>query len=204
MPRKHPRPDAHVERLAALFRTRWVPADGIAPWLRKNLPRLRRMVDDEGWSWADLGRALTLAGITYDGGRPWTGKVLTVKVAQAQNQLRKRAARRAGELPPTRPSDQPVVPTARRAESGSQPTAAMPSPPDRRSPTLSAEPTHEPEFQVARPRTPLAAVPPPLAPSRPVVSRSASEVDAEIAKLLGRPRLGSIPMPAVPEPEEEE
>src|SRR3954451_17882758 len=79
MPRKHPRPDAHVERLAALFRTRWVPADGIAPWLRKNLPRLRRIVDDEGWSWDDLGRALTLAGITYAGwammkaarGRPW-------------------------------------------------------------------------------------------------------------------------------------
>jgi len=30
------------------------------------------------------------------------------------------------------------------------------------------------------------------------------EVDAEIARLLGRPRLGSIPMPPVPEPEEEE
>src|SRR4051794_3108355 len=176
MPRKPPRPDAHVERLAALFRARWVPADGIAPWLRKNLPRLRRMVDDEGWSWADVGRALTLAGITYDGGRPWTGKVLTVKVAQAQNQLRKRAARRAGELPPTRPSDQPVVPTPRRAESGPHPTAAMPSPPARPPPPLSAEPPHEPEFQVASPRTPLAAVPPPGAPSRPAVSRSASEV----------------------------
>src|SRR3954451_10304651 len=154
MPRKHPRPDAHVERLADLFRTRLVPADGIAPWLRKNLARLRRMVDDEGWSWADLGRALTLAGITYDGGRPWTGKVLTVKVAQAQNQLRRRAARRGGELPPPRPPAQPVGTTARRDESGSQPMAAMPSPPDRPSPTLSAEPTHEPEFQVARPRTP--------------------------------------------------
>src|SRR3954447_15134054 len=148
MPRKHPRPDAQVERLAALFRTRWVPADGIAPWLRKNLPRLRRMVDDEGWSWADVGRALTLAGITYDGGKPWTGKVLTVKVAQAQSQLRKRAARRAGELPRSRPpgppADQPVVTTAPRAEIGPQPTIAMPSPSGRPSPTLSAEPTHEP------------------------------------------------------------
>jgi len=204
MPRKHPRPDADVERLASQFRARWVPADGIAPWLRKNLPRLHRMVRDEAWSWADVGRALTLAGITYDGGRPWTGKVLTVKVAQAQNQLRKRAAKRAGVLTPARPSDQPVVAAAWRAESGPQPTAAMPSPPDHLSPILSVEPTSEPEFQVARPRTPLAAVPAPLAPSRPVVSRSASEVDAEIAKLLGRPRLGSIPMPPVPEPEEEE
>src|SRR3954451_21868549 len=111
MPRKHPRPDAHVERLSALFRARRAPADGIAPWLRKNLPRLRRMIDDEGWSWADVGRALTLAGITYEGGRPWTGKVLTVKVAQAQNQLRKRAAKRAGELPPSRLSDHKVAAT---------------------------------------------------------------------------------------------
>lgn len=95
MPRKRPRTDADVERLAAEFRERWTPAYGISPWLRKMGPRLHRMVRDDSWAWADIGRAMTLAGITYESGKPWNGTLLMVKAAQARKQLRDRLTRAA-------------------------------------------------------------------------------------------------------------
>ena len=196
MPRKYARPDADVERVAADLRTRWVPADGIAPWLRKNLPRLRRMARDDAWSWADIGRAMTLAGITYGSGKPWTGKMLTMKVAQAQNQLRQREAERPSrEAPVPRPASPAVEMRGDPVDDTPQPVFSVAKP---------VEPALEPEFQIARPRSPIGAAPAPAAPTRPAVSRSAAEVDAQIAALLGRPKLGSVPMPAVPEPEEDE
>jgi hypothetical protein len=84
MPRKRARPDTQVERLAAQLRDRWTAANGIVPWLRRRLPLLTRLNRDEGWSWADIGRALDVAGITYESGRPWTGFLLARKVGQAR------------------------------------------------------------------------------------------------------------------------
>jgi hypothetical protein len=106
MPRKHARPDAQVERLAAQLRDRWTAADGIVPWLRRRLPLLTRLNQDEGWSWADIGRALDAAGITYESGRPWTGFLLARKVGQARAQVRARKAKRM---------DEATAPLARRA-----------------------------------------------------------------------------------------
>ena len=103
MPRKHPRTDADVEKLAAEFRQRWTPAHGITPWLRRMGSRLQRMVRDESWAWADIGRAMTLAGITYESGKPWTGTLLMVKAAQARKQARDRL---------TRASVAPILPAA--------------------------------------------------------------------------------------------
>src|SRR3954451_17379005 len=60
-------------------------------------PRLRRMVRDGGWTWTDIGRAMTLAGITYASGTPWTGALLNVKMAQARSHLRARDAKREGD-----------------------------------------------------------------------------------------------------------
>ena len=94
MPRRAARPDAQVERLADEFRRRWVAADGIEPWLRRNLGRLARMTE-VGWSWADIGRAMTAAGITYSTGRPWTGPLLARKAVQVRAQIRQREARRS-------------------------------------------------------------------------------------------------------------
>lgn len=118
MPRKVARPDADVERLAVELRKRWVPADGIKPWLRRNAPRLRRMVQDEGWSWQDIGRALTLAGIVYGSGIPWTGKVLTVKITQARAQTRDRAKQAAAASMSPKPAPKP----------GPAPIRAVPQP----------------------------------------------------------------------------
>jgi hypothetical protein len=106
MPRKHARPDAQVERVAAQLRDRWTAADGIMPWLRRRLPLLTRLNQDEGWSWADIGRALDAAGISYETGRPWTGFLLARKVGQARAQVRARKAKRLDgvEAPPVRPA----------------------------------------------------------------------------------------------------
>lgn len=103
MPRKHARPEAQVERLAAQLRDRWTAAEGIMPWLRKRLPLLTELHQEEGWSWADIGRALNAAGITYETGRPWTGSLLARKVDQARAQVRARKAKRmsAADVPAT-------------------------------------------------------------------------------------------------------
>ena len=93
MPRKRPRTDVDVEKLAAEFRERWTPAHGITPWLRRMGTRLQRMVREDSWAWADIGRAMTLAGITYESGKPWTGTLLMVKAAQARKQSRDRLTR---------------------------------------------------------------------------------------------------------------
>ena len=108
MPRKIARPDVDVEQLATELRGRWVPADGIAPWLRRNASRLHRMVRNEGWSWEDIGRALTLAGIVYGSGTPWTGQHLMVKVTQARAQLRDRAKKAAVAAASAQPAAKPL------------------------------------------------------------------------------------------------
>jgi len=126
MPRKYPRPDADIERLAAEFRGRWVPADGIEPWLRRNVASLRRKNRDEGWSWSDIGRALTRAGVVYSGGTAWTGKVLTVKVAQVRAQTRKREAKRAAVSAPL-PSPE-AVPAPSSIQTAPQPLSATAPP----------------------------------------------------------------------------
>jgi hypothetical protein len=61
----------------------------------------------------------------------------------------------------------------------------------------------EPEFQVARLPTLMAAPSSTPAPVPPAPVQPMRDPDVEIARLLGRPKLGSIPMPAVPEPEDE-
>lgn len=95
MARKHPRPDADIARLASDLAASWTAADGIEPWLRTHVPRLTRMIQDESWSWSDIARALTVAGIQYKSGRPWTGTFLAVKAAEVRAQRKKRAHRRA-------------------------------------------------------------------------------------------------------------
>lgn len=116
MPRKRPRTDADVEKLAAEFRERWTPAHGITPWLRRMGSRLQRMVREDSWAWADIGRAMTLAGITYESGKPWTGTLLMVKAAQARKQSRDRltrakvAASLPGAVPPLAAINGPLMP----------------------------------------------------------------------------------------------
>jgi len=215
MSRKPARPDAEIEQLAAELRARWTPADGIMPWLRKRLSRLTRLHEDEGWSWADIGRAMDAAGIRYETGRAWTGFLLARKVGQARAELRKREAKRAAVKPALpRPVELSTQAPAQRAaawvaapaienDSEPQPTFALASLPGRSTPPEPAGPASDPEFRLASLPAVMASPSAAPEPARPVPVRQRRDPDAEIAKLLARPKLGSIPMPTIPEPEDD-
>ena len=79
---------------------------GIEPWLRRRVVRFTRLVQNEGWSWDDIGRALTLAGIVYASGNPWKGSLLSRKAARLRKQLRQQH-QEADAAPPIPP---PVSP----------------------------------------------------------------------------------------------
>jgi hypothetical protein len=61
-----------------------------------------------------------------------------------------------------------------------------------------------PEFQVARLPTVSGSAPSRATPLHPAPVQQRRDPDVEIARLLARSRLGSIPMPAVPEPEDDQ
>ena len=86
---KPPRSDDEVRKLAAVWASRWTPADGIEPWLRRHMDEMRRMIRVDRWSWSDLARSLNEAGITYSGGQ-WTAALLGEKVAGLRWRQRKR------------------------------------------------------------------------------------------------------------------
>jgi len=86
---KPPRSDDEVRRLAAAWASKWTPADGIEPWLRRHMDEMRRMIRVDRWSWSDLARSLNEAGITYAGGQ-WTAALLGDKVATLRWRQRKR------------------------------------------------------------------------------------------------------------------
>jgi len=86
---KPPRSDDEVRKLAAAWATKWTPADGIEPWLRRHMDEMQRMVRMERWSWRDIARSLNEAGITYAGGQ-WTAALLGDKVAGLRSRQRKR------------------------------------------------------------------------------------------------------------------
>lgn len=175
MPRKLSRPDAQISRLATELGRRWVPADGIEPWLRRQLPRLTILLQDEGWSWDDIGRAMTVAGITYATGRTWTGRQLARKAAEARAQGKRR---QRASAPATAPYSVVAGPTLALPPPATLPDAGEGwTPPPRRAFGFASlrgwTPDAEPVAKVA--------VPPPR-PARVV------DADAVIAALLNRPR----------------
>jgi len=86
---KPPRSDDEVRKLAAAWASKWAPADGIEPWLRRYMDEMKRMIRVDRWSWSDLARSLNEAGITYAGGQ-WTAALLGDKVATLRWRQRKR------------------------------------------------------------------------------------------------------------------
>ncbi len=76
---------------------------GIEPWLRRRIVRFTRLVQNEGWSWDDIGRALTLAGIVYASGNPWKGSLLSRKAARLRKQVRQQRQEADAASPPMTP-----------------------------------------------------------------------------------------------------
>ena len=130
--------EADVEELAKKFREDWSEGEVIRSWLRRHGEELRNLVRQEDWSWENIGKALSLAGIQFKTGKGWTGE----NVRRAVDLAMKPKKVRAGKF------DAPSVATASPAPSmAPSPLSASPS----------ARPTGEPEFRIIQ-RGPGSAV----------------------------------------------
>jgi hypothetical protein len=63
-----------IEELAKGFRETWSEGQIIRSWLRSHSEGLRKLVREEDWSWANIGKALSAAGIQYNTDKGWTGE----------------------------------------------------------------------------------------------------------------------------------
>jgi hypothetical protein len=178
MVKKAPRPDAHIARLADALRDTWVPAMGIEPWLRRRVARFTRLVQSEGWSWDDIGQAMTQAGIVYGSGKPWTGGLLSRKAARLRSQARQQPRQDVGAVPPPT-MVQPMPPsfggpvTLPRMVEGEPATDAA----------IYFAPASLPNRQDAGQPAPMRAEPVPPAPI--AASRTEDEVEAVLRRLRG-------------------
>ena len=121
--------EADVEALAKKFREDWNEGEVIRSWLRRHGEELRNLVRKEDWSWGNIGKALSLAGIQFKTGKGWTGE----NVRRAVDLAMKPKKVRAGK------SSEPSAPTAPAALSLSpSPLSAAPL----------SRPAGEPEFRI--------------------------------------------------------
>ena len=91
---KRERDHRELEALASLFHADWKPGDRVMTWINRHEGKageLTRLIED-GWSWADLGRAMQLAGITYSTGEPLSAVVLRTKAYHSRVRMRAREA----------------------------------------------------------------------------------------------------------------
>lgn len=66
--------NAEIEKLAEKFREDWSEGQVIRSWLRNHSDELRKLVREEDWSWANIGKALSAARIQFKTGKAWTGE----------------------------------------------------------------------------------------------------------------------------------
>jgi hypothetical protein len=85
---------AEIEELAKSLRETWSKGQIIRSWLRRHSEELRKLVREEDWSWTNIGKALSAAGIQYNTGKGWTGE----NVRRAVDLATKPKQPRAGKL----------------------------------------------------------------------------------------------------------
>lgn len=111
---KRVRTNGELAELARRVGADWHPGDNVMTWIRRHeatTHELSLLVRD-GWSWADLGRALDLAGIHYQTGRAIAGDLLRRKAGKARSDERKRqaeGARHAAVASGNAPTAIPVI-----------------------------------------------------------------------------------------------
>jgi len=175
MPYKRTPTDPEIDELAARFKPLWRSGEVVRPWLRKHGVMLTGLVHDD-WSWASVAAALTRAGITYRTGHPWQAEVLRAEVGKARKPL-KGALARAAVIQHATPPAAVVTAPATAGDAGAGAGVGMGADAD------------EPEFKFAKlanwSGTPYAPIKRPQ-PAPPVEPLPAADVDAVIARLLGR------------------
>ena len=228
--RKPPRADSEIQALATRWRTEWTPSEGIMPWLRRHLAELTELVRNDHWSWHDLARALNETDIRYATARPWSATQLSHKARELRAQQRQTerhaappdvaavirdalGAATSGSTNITINLTAGVAASANRPVNRARPFAdKSPQPPLRPEPPQDeADDSAEPDFGFARLKewsqpdhhveTADQIASATAAGIQPM--RSPQEVERLLRDFLSRPRRGSIPMPSIPEPEEE-
>ena len=90
--------EADVEELAKKFREDWSEGEVIRSWLRRHGEELRNLVRNEDWSWENIGKALSLAGIQFKTGKGWTGENVRRAVDLAMKPKKVRAGKSAAAV----------------------------------------------------------------------------------------------------------
>jgi hypothetical protein len=100
---------AEIEELANSFRETWSEGQVIRSWLRSHSAELRKLVREEDWSWANIGKALSVAGIHYNTDKGWTGENVrrAVDLATKPKQVRAQRPQATATGPVAAP---PIVP----------------------------------------------------------------------------------------------
>lgn len=119
---------AEIEELARTFRETWSEGQVIRSWLRSHSEELRKLVREEDWSWANIGKALSAAGIQFNTDKAWAGE----NVRRAVDLATKPKQPRAGKPQAAVAALVPATPIA-------VPVSVLP---------LVARPAGEPEFRV--------------------------------------------------------
>jgi len=183
-PEKRVRSRDELEEQAGIFGLDWRAGDRVMTWLKRHEGKtgeLSRLVED-GWPWADIGRAMHLAGIAYSTGEPISAAILRKKASES------RAAAHAKNAKP--------LDAAHREAAGAVPLPVQHWPPPLRSPNqLSVRPAGtdfplEDEDPAFRPAT-LIGHRGQLAPIPPALEKQtapAPEIDviAVLARFTGR------------------
>jgi hypothetical protein len=129
MPKKHLRNDTDIGQFAEELAGRWQQGDGIEPWLRSVEPELSRKVRSERWSWESIARALNIAGILYQTGRPWTGYSLAQKITSIRYEGRQHVRRKSDLQPQPGAVPVPALPAAYAVQAVLQPAPEAPDRP---------------------------------------------------------------------------
>lgn len=129
MPKRETHTAKDISDLATLFRPSWRAGQVLRTWLRSHAKEIRELVRDKDWSWENLGRVLTEAGITYQTGTPWTGENLRRNLNRAElpgKREIKLQRMAAPEPPPTPLAAPPGIPAKLAGGIGDGPAPATP------------------------------------------------------------------------------
>jgi hypothetical protein len=182
--KKRRRDHGELEAQARTFGTDWRVGDRVITWLHRHegqLNELSHLVKD-GWSWADIGRAMHIAGIAYRTGAPITDVILRKKATEARSANNAKSARSQEAAGPLM-GDGETPPARQQAPVRSPSVRTLPPP----TPTQLAIEDEEPEFKPASfikypPREPPKA-PPPLTP---VIASPALPAEIDVAAVIAR------------------
>ena len=184
-PGKRIRDPEELEKQARLFGQDWHAGDRVQTWLVRHegkLGELSQMVAD-GWCWADIGRAMHIAGITYRTGEPISAAVLRKKASEARSAVRAKNARPQCNVRAN--ADAPVVAHAQQQPDfrPAQPLVAL-SPGDTEFPVWDEEPDFKPITLLNWSGKPITEEEKP--PRKESVPAPKVDVAAVLAKFTGR------------------